>query len=203
MNFDSIEAEWAAYFTGDVMPVRTDEFQRLARATRRSQSRRRFVLIVCGFNLSLATLVCVYIGAFRVEVQAAEVLPLVGALVASWLAYGMLTWHEVSRARRAGRLGDALNDFVAYGLQQLRVEYSGMKIVAALMIVLYVLFLPWAVFGLMDSGKMDARAAVSFALLCGAQIVLFFGYCAASLRWSIAPRRKKLRALAEALGMDA
>jgi putative effector of murein hydrolase LrgA (UPF0299 family) len=78
-----------------------------------------------------------------------------------------------------------------------------MKIVAALMIVLYVLFLPWAVFGLMDSGKMDARAAVSFALLCGAQIVLFFGYCAASLRWSIAPRRKKLRALAEALGMDA
>ncbi len=203
MKFDSIEAEWAAQANGNEMPITTDEFHRLARATGRSQSQRRFILTACGINLSLATLVCAYIAVLRVEVQTAEALPLVGALVASWVAYGMLAWHEVSRARRAGHLGDALKDYVAYGLQQLRVESIGMKIVAALMIALYVLFLPWAVFGLMDSGKMDARAAMSFALLCGAQIVLFSGYCAASMLWSIAPRRKKLRALAEALGMDA
>lgn len=203
MDFDSIEAEWAAQANGNEMPVTTDELHRLARATGRSQSRRRFVLIACGFNLSLATLACVYIALFRAGMRVGEALPLAGALVACWVAYGLLAWQAVSRARRAGRLGDTLNDYVAYGLQQLRVESIGMKIVAALMIVVYVLFVPWAIFGLMESGKMDAQEALSFTALCGAQIVLFFGYCAASILWSVAPRKKKLRALADALGLDA
>lgn len=203
MNFDAIEAEWAAQANGNEMPITTDEFHRLARATGRSQSRRRFVLIACGFNMTLATLACVYIAPSRAEMSVGEGLPLAGALAACWLAYGMLAWQAVSRARRAGRLGDTLNDYVVYGQQQLRVESMGMKTVAVLMSALYALFVPWAVFGLMESGKMDARDAMSFALLCGAQILLFSGYCAASMLWSIAPRRKKLRALAEALGMDA
>lgn len=202
MNFDTIESLWANQTIQESKVISLKDIKQIARATRRSQSRRFWILTCSGVNLSLATLACTYIGLTRTAIHSGEALPLAGALMACWSVYVVLVRRMVAEKRAARHSGDSLQDFVVQGLRQVRGESRGLKLVAALMVMTYVPLLPWAVAGLVASGKMDAHAALCFGALGAAQILFFGAFCAANFMGSIRPRTKRLRALGEALGLN-
>lgn len=201
MNFDTIESLWANQTMGESKAVFLDEIKRIARATRRSQSRRFWSLTCSGVNLSLATVACIYIGLTRTSIHAGEVLPMAGALFACWAVYVLLVRRMVAEKRAARYAGDSLQDFVTQGLRQVRGEARGLKLVAALMVLVYVPLLPWAVAGLVVSGKMDTHAALGFGVLTAAQVLFFGAFCIVSFVSSIGPRTRRLRALGADLGL--
>lgn len=75
------------------------------------------------------------------------------------------------------------------------------EILAALMVLVYVPLLPWAVAGLVVSGKMDAHSALGFGVLTAAQVLFFGAFCIVSFVSSIGPRTRRLRALGADLGL--
>lgn len=202
MNFDAIESLWANRPIEENKLASLEDLKQVARAMRRSQSRRFWILACSGVNLSIATLVCACIGLTRAVVHAGEALPLAGALLACWVVYIVLVRRVVAEKRAARHAGESLQDFVSLGLRQVRGESRGLKLVAALMVIVYVPLLPWAVTGLVAAGKMDARAALSFGALGAAQILFFAAFCIANFMGSIRPRAKRLRALDAALGLE-
>ncbi len=199
MSLEEYQSAWGAGGAGKLVQQELDGLiQNLTRSVRR----RRILLGFCTFfTVAAFALEASYVASGR-TVAWNEVLPVLALQV--FLAFGLavLIRRRGQRQRALEMSGSSVLDAARTGLSNIRSEIRDMRLLA-LAAGVAMPALAFVVSQLMSSGKMNAQAAWSFALVCLAVIGVNVVYQTLRYRRTLAPRRERLEQIVASLGKAA
>ncbi len=162
MNLEEYRSAWLA--NRPDAPVRAD-LDSVISGMVRQEGRSRILLGLCAFNAVIAVLFTGYVLLFRKPEPWNEVVPAVGLQVLVAVVGVTLFRRQGARRRTLLSRTSSLREAAEMGLQNVIGQIRDMRLLLGLMSAVVPL-LGISVYQLLGSGKMNARAAWSFVLLC-------------------------------------
>jgi cell division protein FtsW (lipid II flippase) len=188
MKLDDYRSDWRA--NGANARGDAEEVKHVINSMMRSHRRRRVVLTICAVNTAIVFL---FIATMLVRGVSSwtEILPALAAQTILAAALGWLIRRHQQRRRALELDASPIREAAETGLRSVNGEIRDARLLLALACVVTPLF-AMAVYQLISSGKMDARAAFSFATLYGAVLAVNAVVMWGRHRRTLIPRRKRM-----------
>lgn len=199
MNFDRYEDAWRS--ASAPAPVQSQVESLIGNMTRRERRGRR-VLGVCVSATIAVLLATVSILLFRRPLEWNELLPVMVLQVLFTAGLVAVVRRHRERRRALALAGLSVVESARTGLANVNSRMRDLRLLSVLAIV-FVPLIAVAVYQLTISGKMNAQAVRSFALVCA---VILGGNAAVqwySYRRTLVPQRTRLQEILASLGEEA
>ncbi len=195
MSLEEYQDAWRATSPAAALKSELDSF---IGALTRSERRGNIVISICAVNAVVALAITLGMLLFRRPLAWNEALPAIGLQAFVTFALALLMRRRRARRQALKSAGMTVREAARTGLDNVNGEIRDARLMLTFAWIIVPL-LAFPVSQLIASGKMNARAALSFALLCA----LAIGVNAAVQWWryrrTLAPRRMRLEQILASL----